>query len=204
MTQTTSEEIEHAILYKNFAESLAVLTKKGYEIISLPQNARLRIQQGCWSHISEYENWVREGVICRRREKPKLARNSPILLSTREEIQAFRDGNESHPTQELIEQALIDSIDFPEKNITIPTGRFGANDLTAYAFGDVAEEYGLFLREAGVINMPVYAVSKHYVDSQIQPFVRQIFFRGLGERSGLSCGRYLDMGGLCGIKKTEN
>jgi len=180
--------IESAVVYAPFDKALEALTKEGYEIISLPQNAKLRIQQGKDSYISTNGNWTREGVLYFPKEKPKLVRNSPILESAVKATNAHGKENEFYPTKKQIEKALEDSIDFPEKNITIPTNRFDSDALTVYAFGGEkdAKAYGEFLRQVvGIKEMPVYAVDKDYVNEKNKPFARQMWFRGLGYRSSL-------------------
>jgi len=180
--------IESAVVYAPFDKALDALTKKGYEIIFLPQNGKLRIQQGKNAYISRNGNWIREGVLYIPKEKPKLVRNSPIPESAKKATNAHRKGKEFYPIPKQIEKALADSTDFPEENITIPTNRFDSEALTAYAFGGEkeAKAYGEFLREAGIKEMPIYyAVDKDYVNQQDKPFARQMWFGALGLGSGL-------------------
>lgn len=196
--------IESAVVYAFFDKALEDLTKQGYEIISLPQNAQLRIQQGLHSFISGNGNWTREGVIYFIKGKPKLVRNSPILDSAKEAAQAHKSREEFYPSQSQIDQALVDSIDFPQENIKIPTDRLSEEALTVWAFGGEKEAraYGEFLREAGIKEMPVLVVDKNYVNKKENPFVRQMWFRFLGFGSGLGgYGRCLNGGiGLHGVK----
>ena len=83
--------------------------------------------------------------------------------------------------------ALADSVDFPQQNMEIPTNRFGEDALTVFAFGGETEarNYGEFLRQAGIKEMPVWAVSNDYVNKQDKPFARQMWFWYLGGGSGL-------------------
>ena len=179
--------IESAITYAPFDEALESLTKNGYELISLEENAELRIQQGKDHYVSKSQNWVKEGVLYIPRKRNKLVGVSPILESAKEATQDHRAEEEFYPTEEQIEQSLIDSIDFPEKTIEIPTDEFGSRALTIHAFGGEkkAKAYGEFLDDAGIKEMPIYAVDKDYVDKQGRPFARQLWFRALGNRSML-------------------
>jgi len=177
--------IESVITHAPFDKALESLTKKGYEIISLPQNAELRIQQ-CEDHdVLRNGNWVKEGVLYIPGERNKLVRVSPILESAKEATQANRKGKEFYPTREQIEQSLTDSVDFPEKIIRIPTNRFDWGALTVYAFGGEkkAKAYGEFLDDAGIKEMPVFAISKDYVNKQSQPFIRQLWLGDLYDGS---------------------
>ena len=69
-----------------------------------------------------------------------------------------------------------------EKNFEIPTKRFGEDELTNYAFGKSAKEYGEFLKEAGIKEMPIYLAN-----IGTAPFARQAWLHGLdsGDWSGL-------------------
>ncbi len=196
--------IESAVIYALFDQALEALTKNGYDIISLAQNAQLRIQQGANSHISRNGNRVREGVIYFPNGKPKLTPNSPILESALQATEAHENREEFYLTSEQVEKALEDSVDFPQENIEIPTNRFAEEALAVYAFGGEkgARVYGEFLRNAGIKKMPVYVVSKDNVNSQSQPFARQMWFGGLDVGSGLSGDVWdlYDGDGLRGVK----
>ena len=201
-----SAGIQSAVVYAPLDKALEALTEKGYRVIFLPENVRLRIQQGPRSFISRNGNWTGEGVIYFPNGKPKLVRTSPILLSAKEATQAHKSREEFYPSQNQIDQALIDSIDFPQENIKIPTDRLSEEALTVWAFGGEKEAraYGEFLREAGIKEMPVYAVNKNRISRQNSPFARQIWFKYLGDGSGL--GGYARSimhgyaGRLCGLK----
>ena len=196
--------IESGIVYAPFDKGLAVLQENGLELISLLQNAQLRMQQGKDSYVSKNGNWTREGVIYIPNSTPKLVRNSPILQFAKEATDAHRNDKEFYIAQEQLEQSLTDSIDFPEKNIEIPTKRFGSKALTVCAFGGEkqAQAYGEFLKDAGISKMSVLVVDKNYDNKQTRPFARQAWFGGLGGRSylggdsrGLSGG-----GGVRGVR----
>ncbi len=199
--------IESAVVYAPFNVAFNTLTKQGYEVISLAENARLRIQQGPHSFISRNGNWTREGVIYVPNEGAFLTPYSPMIQNSREATEAHRKGEEFYPTKEQIEQALVNSIDFPQENIEIPTDRFDSEQLTVYAFGGEKEAraYGEFLRNLGIEKMPVWVTNKNRVNRQNRPFARQVWFKCLSRMSGL--GGYARSimhgyaGRLCGINE---
>ena len=201
------EGITSAYIEAPFDGAQEALESENYFIISLKRNAKLRIQQGKNSGISKNGNWTREGILWVPKGKPKLVPTSPILYSPKEAIQDHRYEREFYPTRERIESALVDSVDFPEKNIEIPTNRFSEDALTVFAFGGEVEarNYGEFLREAGIKEMLVRAVAQSYVDSQNQPFARQMWFGNLDCRSALDGdNRYLNVSyRLRGIKEDD-
>ena len=97
-----------------------------------------------------------------------------------------------------LERVLADSVQLSGKSI--PTNKFNDNEITKYAFGDIAQKYGEFLGEAGINEMPIWLA-----DLQEKPFARKVWFCWLGDdsRSGLDCdGRYLHYGygGVRGVK----
>ncbi len=172
-----------------FDEGKILLESEGYDIISLEENARLRIQEGKDAWCSGNGNCVREGVIYIPGKGNKLVRNSPILYSAKEATHADREGKEFYTSSEAIEKALEDSVDFPLKNSEIPANRFNEDPLTVWAFGRgdprKAQDYGDFLIGAGIKSMPVYTVDNNYVNRQKEPFVRQQWFGRMGGRSFL-------------------
>jgi len=178
-----------AVVSAPFDMAKETLEEQGYDIISLPVNAELRIKQGKEAYISQNGNWVREGVIYIPGKGNKLVRNSPILYSAKEATQAHREGKEFYTTNEAVQKALEDSVDFPLNSKDIPTKRFNENDLTVWAFGagdsKKAQAYGDFLKDSEINSMPVWAVDNDYVKKQNSPFVRQLWFGRLGSRSGL-------------------
>jgi hypothetical protein len=179
---------ESAVVYAPFNEAQEALESNGYRIISLIENAQLRMQQGAGSYISRNGNWAREGIIYTPRGKPRLVRNSPILFSAKEATEAHRQGREFYPSADAIEQALTDSVEFPLSNIEIPTNRLADEQFTSYAFGgeEQAKAYGEFLNQAGIKKLPVWVVSSEHVNSQDNVFARQMWFRSLDIRSYLS------------------
>ena len=167
------------------------LESQGYRIISLEENARLRVQEGEQAFISQNGNRVREGAGYFRGKGAFLTKASPIMINPKKATDCHRDGKDFYLNQEQLEQALADS--FPISENPIPTNRFGEEGLTNYAFGGFEKQYGEFLKEAGIKEMPIWLA-----DIQEKPFVRPVWFcrPGYG-RSGLYCsGRFLDYGGL--------
>ena len=188
--------IASAYVEAPFDEGKEALESQGYKVISLEDNARLRVQQGKDAFVSRNGNWVREGVLYVPGKGKFLTKNSPIMTNAKEATNANRKGEDYFLTEEQVEQSLADSLILTGEN-SIATNRFGENPTTAYAFGEVAEQYGNFLAEAGIKEMPIYLTVL-----QDKPFARQMWFRSLGLRSVLyGSSRYL-VGdyGLRGVK----
>ena len=168
--------IESAYVNTPFDEGKEELTKCGYRIISLEENARLRKQEGKGTNISTNGNWTREGVLYLNKKGIFLTKNSPIMANAKEATACHRKGQEFYLTDEQVEEGLADSVKLEPKEI--PTNRFKDNEITVYAFGEDAEKYGQFLREeAGIKEMPVWLAN-----IQEKPFARQMWFGGLDYR----------------------
>lgn len=191
-------EIESAYIVAPFDKGKEALESEGYRIISLEENARLRIQEGEYADISRNGNWTREGVIYVLKKGIFLTKNSPIMDNAKEATDCHRNGNDFYLTDSQVEKALEDSVEL--KKESIPTNRFKDNKIAVYAFGNYAEEYGQFLKNAGIKEMPIWLA-----DIQNESFARQLWFRNLGGRSELSGdGRILgnDYGRVRGVRKS--
>jgi len=148
------------------------LAKEGYRIISLQENARLRMQEGKDAFVSQNGNWVREGVVYVPNKGMFLTKNSPIMANAKQATDCHRKGQDFYLTAEQVEQSLADSVELIRENI--PTNRFAENKITVYAFGEDAQKYGDFLKEAQITEMPVFLAS-----IGDKAFARQMWFRGL-------------------------
>jgi len=199
----------------HFDEALQALGKSK-KIISLRDLAYGRIRTGSESHLSQHYSYVKEGAIYVPNHEPLFVANSPILRSASKATEAHRKGNEFYVNaKKVLEQAEADEKKDPEnrkvltlkqrKSYEIPTNRFGEDEVTRWAFKDQAEDYGEFLRENGVDEMPVWLVGdQDYTNNQSKPFARQLWLVGLaGGRSDLvGDGRGLDCdNGVRGVSK---
>ena len=191
-------EIESAYIEAPFAKAKEALESKGYKIISLEENAKLRMQEGKDAYVSKNGNWTREGVIYLPDKRIILTKNSPIMENAKEATNSHRDGKEYFLTEKQIEQALQDSIKLSGESI--PTNRFKESEIANFAFGDVTEDYGKWLdNECDIKQMPVYLTNV-----SDKPFARQMWFRDLDSRSELGGFRNLDLDGrLRGVKNLE-
>ena len=174
------------------------LESKGYSIISLEQNARLRIQEG----KERNENWTREAFLCNPETNLwYLTKKSPIMDFPVEAVQAHREGREYLLTNEQVQRALENSVEVKDREI--PTDRFGEDPLAVYAFGDSAQDYGLFLKDVNkdvkIKEMPIWLP-----DSREKPFARQLWFRYLDDWSVLD-GDYMGLlsGRMRGVRDAE-
>ena len=192
MTRTKTLQITEdvkgvsAYVVAPFDVALSTLKEAGYEPISLEQNAKLRMQEGQESYVSRQGNWVREGVLYTPDKRVLLTKNSPILENAVEATQAHRSGNWFYVTDEQVEKARENSVDLKGKEV--PTNRFADDARTVFMFGESAKDYGNFLRENRINEIPIFLSC-----TQNKPYVNQVWFRYLDGRSFLNGGsRSLD------------
>jgi hypothetical protein len=175
-----------------FDQAFKELSAEGYKLISLQQNARLRIEQGKDAVVSRKGNWVREGAIYIPGASHVLfVRESPVLEMPEQATQAHRQGKEVYITSGQLVKAEQSSIKIPYGQKNIPTERFKDEALPVWAFGDKAEDYGNFLREADIIKVNFLLICKGFVDKQTGPFSYQIWFEDIG--SGFSLNGRTDL-----------
>ena len=167
-----------AYVERPFDEAKTELEVAGYNIISLEQFAKLRIEQGKNSRVSNYGSYTREGFLYVPQKGVFLTKNSPIMANAKEATQCHRNGKEFYLTNKQVEESLADSVQI-KNDKAIPTKRFGDNDITVFAFGKEAEKYGNFLKEAGISEMPIYLAN-----TGEKPFARQAWLRRLDSDYG--------------------
>ena len=143
------------------------LERAGYHIISLQENARLRMQERRDSSVSKDGNWTREGVLYVPEKGVFLVRNSPIMSHAKEATEVFnRIGKEFYLTNKQVEKALADSVNL--EGGAIPTNRFGEDKRSVFAFGEDARAYGEFLRDARIKEMPIFILNPS-MESYVSP-----------------------------------
>lgn len=153
-----------------------LLKQENHHIISLQELAKLRMQEGLDSIVCKKQFWVSEGVVYIDKQGVFLTKQSPLMNPTDEAIKNIMPYGEKSLyglNDEEIEIALTDSIklaDLPngirfhesECSSSIPVDTFGENPITNFIFGEYAQDYGKFLREAGVSEMSIHS-SDHWI-----------------------------------------
>ena len=185
-------DVKPRMIYSAYAEApfdfaKEALESNNYRIISLEENARLRMQEGRNHDVSRYGNWTREGFVYIPSKGIFLTKNSPIMDFPQEATQCHRKGREFYLNNDQIEKSLADAVEIPANIKPIPTKRFGDDNITRYIFGEVAKQYGEFLINSGINEMPIWLAN-----ISDKSFARQMWFSGLDDRSDLVGGGGLD------------
>jgi len=198
LEEITSGDLRSALVIGNFDEGLKLLQKNNYSLISLKENAMLRIQEGPYADISLYGNWVKEGVVYVPKKGKFLTNNDPINDHVEDALDAHLQGNDFYLTNEQVEKYInVDAVELNNKSI--PTNRFNENEITNYAFGEQAEAYGNFLKENGIDEMHIWLA-----DLQEKPFARKLWFWTLiGWSALIGTNRFWEFGDRCvrGVRK---
>lgn len=190
--------IEIGKFLAQFDDMIDILKLINNEVISLKQNAQLRMESAKELYsIKNSGNWTREAFVYVPRKGVFLVKNSPMIENAKEAVQAFKNRTEYFLADEQVESCLASSVKLT--GIKIPTNRFKDNEITSFAFEDVAEKYGNFLYESGIKEMPVYLTC--FSD---KPFARQMKFMGSFHNSAFnSIGNLLDNFSLYGVKNRK-
>jgi len=160
-----------------FDKALEKLIRRGHGLISAPEDAYLRIQQGVNSRISGIGNFTIEGISSIPGKGVLLTPKSPIMQDPVRATQAHRDGTEYFLNDKQVEWVLSQEyIRLSRKSI--PTDRFSEEEITDRLFGYVAKLYGLFLHEEVGIK-EVYVSVNDSKDLNGKPFARQMFLAAL-------------------------
>jgi len=173
------------------------LESKGYRIISLEENAKLRMQEGKDAFISQNSNWTKEDVVYLDSGEIYLTKSLPkkkIELDKISIFDAYELGKSASNTlcmrrhtmgSKGIENAMENAVKFP-KNVDykIPTDRFGEDEITDFAFGKIAKDYGKFLKEAGINEMPIKLVDNIYRKKEQEPYALKLMFEKIGPING--------------------
>jgi hypothetical protein len=192
-------EIVSASLNAPFDEGKRDLEGRGYDIISLEENAKLRMQVGKDSVISKTGNWVREAFLYIPERGVYLTKYSAIMENPEEATTYSKNGSEFYMSTEQIAKSLSNSVKLtnetipitdtinqliPTKGLTgrIPTRGLVDNKIAVYAFGGIknTRDYGEFLRDAGINEMAIW-----FADTWGKSFVRQMWFGPLSEGAEL-------------------
>lgn len=198
--------IKSAIFSGSFDNAFDELKNNGYEIISLAQNARLRIRQGKEDLISESGNWVKEGALYVQGKGRFITKNPPVLEDPKKATQAHRNGKEFFISDAQVQRALENSVYVPYSVDKISTESFDENPITRFCFGENAEKYGIFLKEAGIKAMPLWFNSERDIKKQGKHYANQLWLSVLNDLSGFyGNNKHLDfLRGLRGIKNLKD
>ena len=177
--------VTSAISYGKFSSLLNEFRRQQFALISLKENAELRIHKGKNSAESWTGNYVREGFLYIPHKGIFLVKNSPINDHVNQADDANMMGFEYGITMEDAEKALQDSVHIPYDTQEIAIEDLPDNPIAGFAFGEAVAEYALFLKEADITKWPIWIIPKGLVDTQPHPFVRQVIFRCMDNWSGI-------------------
>jgi|SRR3989344_356160 len=179
------------VVNEPFDQSKKTLEDTGCEIITLEQNAGLRVQQGPKALVSRMGNYVAEGGLHMPDYQCLLVKNNPIMQSPVEATYTQRMGGDFYLTDEQIEWALSGAyVNLRKGKNYIPVEAFKEDERTVFMFGKNVQAYADFL-----IENKIKGISVPLADYQDKTFVRQGWFGGLGDGSSVNVdGRSLNGG----------
>lgn len=161
-----NNELETTVVARPFDTALAELTNDNYQLISLAQNAQLRLEAGARHEISQYGNYVEQGAVHHEGEKGIVLAKSYLLVDEKLiclAVEANRKGKyfstESKDLYDLLRKQVDDDSSKPpceRRAMFIPSnyGRFFLSptqnpELFEMLLGERRKEYLRFVsREA--------------------------------------------------------
>ncbi|MEK6864601.1 MAG: hypothetical protein AABX27_04860 [Nanoarchaeota archaeon] len=197
-------------------KGVSALKSKGLDAITLRDLAEARILGGANSSVSTRWTWVAENFNYDKDDILIASREfSPLLQYPVEATECHRQGKEFYlspnDTEKLrraassdVNQAMKFGVLLLKRSkilSDIPVEAFGEEDVTSFLFRDKAKEYGRFLKENGIKNVPLYVVDKAYV--QKQAFSRALWAYCLYVNSALNGDDNLDSnsGRVSGVRR---
>ncbi len=179
----TPREIMSAYVAAPFDEGKKALEEQGYNVISLEENAKLRIQEGKDSNIPYNSNWTREGVVYIPKKGIFLTKNSPIMENPKKATEFHKNEKDFYLNNEQVEKSLADCVEI--KNNQNLEGKFCSDEVLVYAFGGEtnARNYIAFLeKNKNIRQIPIWLANM-----QDKPFATQVMLKDLANWSGLNC-----------------
>ncbi|MEM4306906.1 MAG: hypothetical protein QXU88_02565 [Candidatus Woesearchaeota archaeon] len=181
------------------------------ELASAYDIAQLRLASN-ELYINNRSVWISENINYFPKEKKVVIaakRNNPILKGSNPALATYchRQGREL----ELEENIAKSLYDLAEKDIAkakrsgalllseipsfIPSNRLSEEAISIFLFGDLAKEYGLFLKKHGIKSVPIHVLKREAFCTVDKPFAKPFLLTGLKEGSAIVG----DNGNLCSI-----
>lgn len=169
----------------SFDKARTSMIENGYRVISLEENAILRMETEKHYAVSRLDSNVREGLLFVPERGLYITKKSPFFQDFPIELNFCNNtrpdwddrsapSNSRIITKDQIEEALSDSISIPGKDVFVPANRFAEDEYAIYLFGETAGEYRDFLSSRGVEGL--FFSGKDLLDST-EPFVQRIYSR---------------------------
>jgi hypothetical protein len=191
--QASDASLTSAVVFGLFGEMVEKFSIRNFKLISLEENAWLRVVKGKYAPESWTGNYVRAGFLHIPNKGVYLVKDSPINDRFANATTANRLGHEFHISFAEAEELAKVSVRIPYNLKEIPVAQLSRNPVSKFAFGNAVKAYANFLRDAGVERFPIWILPRGIVDSQSQPFVRQVILRCMDNWSGLIGGADLHL-----------
>lgn len=190
------KDVKSAYVCAPFDEAKAQLEKVNYAVITPKEFARLRMAKRENHSVSLNGAYTSMGDVMIPKKGRYLTNFSLVMEKPIEATQAHREAREFAVSNEDAERALASgSVVVPYAQSSVPTNRFGEDPITRFLFGELAQDYGTFLKESRyeIQEMPLIFDSEATINAQKTPFANQLWLHGLvdGGRSALLGSRYL-------------
>jgi hypothetical protein len=187
-----------------FDKALKTLKQNAHRIITIPEYAELRMQEGKNSFCSQNGARVSEWIVYIPKDNCFYWIKDPVLNKlAKDATNAHRNNQEFFPNKNILEELLETAIKVPfdYANKRIPANKLHNDRVFSQIYEKIAKKYGswLFDKENGIQVLTTgfcNILDKDYIKNQNKPFAIKVWFLGLGDASGLySDDRSLDGSG---------
>ena len=174
------------IAQSNFCISSEAVLKKADDIITLRELAYAWIQKGYESSVFQVGSFVKEGSLFEPYADYRRIwlRKSLSLENPEQLVNAHFYGGEycisDFNTNQYLEQIGNQNYFILPNTRSIPTHRFGEDGCMNWAFGDLTQQTGQFLADAGIkrLNISMHNRKNEYIDKHLGPFINQLHMDG--------------------------
>jgi len=195
------DELEVYRLIGSWDKEVSILKSQGLDVITARDLAEARILAGAknpvstgWTFVAENFNYDGNDILIASREF------SPLLQYPAEATDCHRRGKAFYlspkDTEKLrcvassdINQAMKLGVLLLKRSKVpsyIPVEAFGEEDVTSFLFRDKAKEYGRFLKENEIDNVPLWVVDKAYAKKKGKAFSRALWANCIDCNSALN------------------
>ncbi|MFZ5955770.1 MAG: hypothetical protein ACOYT4_05070 [Nanoarchaeota archaeon] len=176
-------------LYSPFDLAKQESKKLGGRIASLEDCAVWRMAKGSEFVWINDPHFVSNYFIVNPNKEVYLSNSDFLVRNANPAVEANRNNEQHLITEKEIEQTLKDSIFLGTSGqdpLKIPSCNFSEDPRTIYIFGEHAQDYGTFLSEQGIHNLPIYLPSdKKYSDHKNAACIVPIFLHDLSQDSAI-------------------
>jgi hypothetical protein len=162
----------------DFDQAIRRLWEKGFRLVNLREEAELRMAMGEHVFDSHIGTIVRQCAVSIPNEGSYITNYPLILKSASKATKLEIRRKEFYLTDKQVTKALEDSVKVPDDKYKIHVSEFGEEPLTNFCFGDLAKDYGHFLKSLGKKTIPIGGLDRKKRTNDLErPCAHPLYFQ---------------------------